>query len=124
MTTQPATRATFTDKENNMRTVDKYWAEAYGPLKFPFLPCLDVSKGRKTTFLPPEVCETVAGQRQQKLTEEQTRSVISYAAAKPGERRKSILATLDKANLTEDSAVRAFGVKIDKRMITVHIYHL
>ncbi len=59
-------------------TVQKYFYDKYHmQLKYPHLPCLQVGQEQKHTYLPPEVCNIVAGQRCiKKLTDTQTSTMI------------------------------------------------
>jgi len=59
-------------------TVAKYFADKYHlQLKYPHLPCLQVGQEQKHTYLPPEVCNIVPGQRCiKKLTDTQTSTMI------------------------------------------------
>lgn len=59
-------------------TVAKYFFDKYRmQLKYPHLPCLQVGQEQKHTYLPPEVCEIVSGQRCiKKLTDTQTSTMI------------------------------------------------
>lgn len=59
-------------------TVAKYFYDKYHmQLKYPHLPCLQVGQEQKHTYLPPEVCNIVAGQRCiKKLTDTQTSTMI------------------------------------------------
>lgn len=61
------------------------------PLRFPNLPCINVGpSSSKPVFIPPEMCETVAGQRRTKLTPMQTREIIKLAAQRPMVRAKGM----------------------------------
>lgn len=59
-------------------TVTKYFYDKYHmQLKYPHLPCLQVGQEQKHTYLPPEVCNIVPGQRCiKKLTDTQTSLMI------------------------------------------------
>lgn len=59
-------------------TVAKYFFDKYRmQLKYPHLPCLQVGQEQKHTYLPPEVCNIVPGQRCiKKLTDTQTSTMI------------------------------------------------
>lgn len=59
-------------------TVTKYFYDKYHmQLKYPHLPCLQVGQEQKHTYLPPEVCNIVPGQRCiKKLTDTQTSTMI------------------------------------------------
>lgn len=52
-------------------------------LKYPHLPCLQVGQEQKHTYLPPEVCNIVPGQRCiKKLTDTQTSTMIKVKIPK------------------------------------------
>ena len=100
-------------------TVEKYWTQKYGSLRYSWLPCLDVSKGKRVNYLPMEVCEVAPGQRILKLSDELTRNIIRFTAVKPEERREQIRLALQQAGVAQDPAARAFKIQIDQRMIQV-----
>lgn len=70
LTNQSAADTVFELGSGMSISVAKYWEQRYNPLRYPQLPCLDVSKRHRINYLPPEVCEIVAGQRRNRLTEE------------------------------------------------------
>lgn len=119
MTLEPANRLTFTDDQNRKKTVAKYFEEAYGKLKYPNLPCLDVSKVDKIIYLPLEVCEILPGQRQKRLTDEQTRKFIAHSAIEPSQRKGNITETLNKVKMMNGQAINAYKTDIDDKMIKV-----
>eukprot|EP00210_Caulerpa_lentillifera_P004611 g4397.t1 len=116
LTNQSAAEMMFELRDGSASSVAQYWMHNYGRLRFPNLPCLDVSKGRKINYLPPEVCEVVAGQRQDRLSEDQKRETIKFSAQKPGDRKSNILAMLDKADLANDPSVVEFGLGVSSEM--------
>lgn len=117
LTSQSAADTVFELANGESVSVAEYWEQHYGPLRFPHLPCLNVSKGRKMNYLPPEVCEIVAGQRQNRLTEEQTRETIKFSAQRPDNRKYNTMAMLEKADITNDEAAREFGIAVEPEMI-------
>jgi eukaryotic translation initiation factor 2C len=102
VTRRPAQTQTFPLMLENGQTVEctvaKYFADKYGiHLKYPHLPCLQVGQEQKHTYLPPEVCEIVSGQRCiKKLTDVQTSTMIKATARSAPEREREI-ATLGRA---------------------------
>ena len=100
-------------------TVEQYWKQKYGPLRYAWLPCLDVSKGRRVNYLPMEVCEIAPGQRILKLSDELTRNIIRFTAVKPDERKEKIQLALEQAGIAQDPAAQAFKLQIDHNMIKV-----
>ena len=120
LTDKPATQAMFQLKDGASMSVAEYWRQKYGPLQFPWMPCLDVSKGRKINFIPPEVCEVVSGQRIQKMTENITREMIRHTAKKPDERKRMIEEALNAANISSDPSARAFQLRVNRQMMTVN----
>ncbi|GMH35414.1 hypothetical protein BSKO_03282 [Bryopsis sp. KO-2023] len=119
LTKKAATGATFGDREGNQQTVAEYWKKAYGPLKYPFLPCLDVSKGKRVNYLPPEACTVAPGQRQLKLTDGQTREMVTRLAKPPADRKADIMQALNSSKLAEDPMLKHFGMTVDKKMTSV-----
>lgn len=119
ITNDPATDAMFVLRDGTEMSVGQYWGQKYGPLQFPWMPCLDVSKGGKVMYLPPEVCEVVSGQRIQKMTENITREMIRQTAKPPEQRKKMIEEALESANIAHDKSAQAFKLQVDRRMATV-----
>lgn len=90
-------------------------------LKYPNLPLVDVG-GQKASFLPPEVCEILPNQPfRGKLLDEQTASMISYAAKSPLENARTIeMQGLEELGFNQDTpTLDAFGVEIGKGMAVV-----
>lgn len=116
LTEQSASQLVFELKSGESVTVAEYWQQQYGPLRFPQLPCLNLTKGKKVNYLPPEVCHVAPGQRQDRLTEDQTRETIKFSAKKPDERKNNIQAMLRNANIANDATSKEFGIAINHEM--------
>lgn len=56
-----------------------------------------------------------------KMTDDQQRSMVSFTAKKPEERRKGINDVLRTANLSNNPLVKSFGIKVDSREVQVRI---
>uniref|UniRef100_A0A1I7RK51 Protein argonaute-1 n=1 Tax=Bursaphelenchus xylophilus TaxID=6326 RepID=A0A1I7RK51_BURXY len=102
-------------------TVAKYFADKYHmQLKYPHLPCLQVGQEQKHTFLPPEVCEIVSGQRCiKKLTDIQTSTMIKATARSAPEREREIASLVKRAEFTNDPYAQEFGISINSNMTEV-----
>ena len=119
LTRNSASHEIFTLRDGTSLSIADYWEEKYGELQYPWLPCLDVSKGRKKNYLPMEVCEIAAGQRILKMADDQTRNMIRFTAIPPEERKNQIHRTLKEAEIDRDPAVQAFQIRIEAEMIQV-----
>lgn len=117
LTSHSAFDTVFELRNGSSVSVAQYWEQYYSPLRYPHLPCLDVSKGRRINYLPPEVCEIVPGQRQNRLTEEQAKEMVKFSAQKPEDRKYNIMAMLEKADIANDDATREFGIAVEPEMI-------
>lgn len=58
-----------------------------------------------------------------KMTDDQQRSMVSFTAKKPAERRTGISDVLKSANLSKNPLVSAFGIHVDDKEITVRTTH-
>lgn len=102
-------------------TVAKYFYDKYHiQLKYPHLPCLQVGQEQKHTYLPPEVCHIVAGQRCiKKLTDVQTSTMIKATARSAPEREREISTLVRKAEFSADPFAHEFGITINPAMTEV-----
>lgn len=116
LTERSAAETVFEMKNGQSMTIAEYWQKQYGPLRFPQLPCLNVTKGKRVNFLPLEVCKIAPGQRQDRLTEDQTRETIKFSAKKSDERKHNIQEMLRKANIANDATSKEFGIAINHEM--------
>ncbi|KAL3117936.1 hypothetical protein niasHT_005179 [Heterodera trifolii] len=102
-------------------TVAKYFYDKYRlQLKYPHLPCLQVGQEQKHTYLPPEVCMIVSGQRCiKKLTDNQTSTMIKATARSAPEREKEISELVRRAEFINDPFAHEFGISITPVMTEV-----
>ncbi|CAL2051731.1 unnamed protein product [Caenorhabditis brenneri] len=102
-------------------TVGKYFFDKYRiQLKYPHLPCLQVGQEQKHTYLPPEVCNIVPGQRCiKKLTDVQTSTMIKATARSAPEREREISNLVRKAEFSADPFAHEFGITINPAMTEV-----
>ncbi|VDK54362.1 unnamed protein product [Anisakis simplex] len=102
-------------------TVTKYFFDKYRmQLKYPHLPCLQVGQEQKHTYLPPEVCNIVPGQRCiKKLTDTQTSTMIKATARSAPEREREISNLVRKAEFNSDPFAHEFGIAINTAMTEV-----
>jgi eukaryotic translation initiation factor 2C len=125
VTRRPAQSQTFPLQLENGQTVEStvasYFKEKYNmTLKYPHLPCLQVGQEQKHTYLPPEVCEIVSGQRCiKKLTDTQTSTMIKATARSAPEREREISNLVRRAEFTNDPYAQEFGVTIQPAMTEV-----
>ncbi|TKR83033.1 hypothetical protein L596_016687 [Steinernema carpocapsae] len=86
----------------------------------PALPCLQVGQEQKHTYLPPEVCNIVPGQRCiKKLTDTQTSTMIKATARSAPEREREISNLVRHAEFNADPYAHEFGIAINTAMTEV-----
>ncbi|KAI1709334.1 piwi domain-containing protein [Ditylenchus destructor] len=125
VTRRPAQTQTFPLQLESGQTIEctvaKYFFDKYRiQLKYPHLPCLQVGQEQKHTYLPPEVCEIVSGQRCiKKLTDTQTSTMIKATARSAPEREREISALVRRAEFTNDPFAHEFGISIMPMMTEV-----
>lgn len=97
------------DKE---MTVDRYFAEKYGKLKYPNLPCV-VKKGKDNTplYFPLECLRIAKNQRyEKKLTEREVAEMIKIASKQPFERFKCIKDQIADMGATRNETLKNFNL--------------
>uniref|UniRef100_A0A914BUJ2 Protein argonaute-1 n=1 Tax=Acrobeloides nanus TaxID=290746 RepID=A0A914BUJ2_9BILA len=125
VTRRPAQTQTFPLQLDSGQTIEctvaKYFYDKYRiQLKYPHLPCLQVGQEQKHTYLPPEVCEIVSGQRCiKKLTDTQTSTMIKATARSAPEREREIATLVRRAEFTNDPFAHEFGISITPMMTEV-----
>uniref|UniRef100_A0A8C5W967 Protein argonaute-1 n=1 Tax=Leptobrachium leishanense TaxID=445787 RepID=A0A8C5W967_9ANUR len=102
-------------------TVAQYFKDRHKIiLRFPHLPCLQVGQEQKHTYLPPEVCNIVAGQRCiKKLTDNQTSTMIRATARSAPDRQEEISKLMRSASYSTDPFVREFAIMVRDDMTDV-----
>lgn len=69
-----------------------------------------------------EVCKIASGQRKLKLDERQTSEMIKTAAKRPQDRAAFIeKAVTEQANFPNDPVAKAFGLKVNPKMMEVEV---
>uniref|UniRef100_A0A914WP66 Protein argonaute-1 n=1 Tax=Plectus sambesii TaxID=2011161 RepID=A0A914WP66_9BILA len=125
VTRRPAQTQTFPLQLESGQTIEctvaKYFFDKYRmQLKYPHLPCLQVGQEQKHTYLPPEVCNIVPGQRCiKKLTDTQTSTMIKATARSAPEREREIANLVRKAEFNADPFAHEFGIAINPTMTEV-----
>ncbi|KHJ99080.1 piwi domain protein, partial [Oesophagostomum dentatum] len=125
VTRRPAQTQTFPLQLETGQTIEctvaKYFYDKYRiQLKYPHLPCLQVGQEQKHTYLPPEVCHVVPGQRCiKKLTDTQTSTMIKATARSAPEREREIANLVRKAEFSADPFAHEFGIAINSAMTEV-----
>ncbi|KAI1742458.1 ribonuclease H-like domain-containing protein [Xylaria scruposa] len=106
-------------------SVYDYFLTAYRfTIEKPTLPVINVGTGENPSYLPPELCEIVPGQRTtHNLSANQTKKMIDFAVRGPADNAKSIVSkALSTAGISENnkpSQLDRFGVTISRNLITV-----
>lgn len=115
---QPASSVMFEMDDQKMSVAD-YFAKTYGPLRYPNLPVVIIKKKGMELFFPIEVLNIHAGQRYiKKLDEQQTASLIKFAAKPPIERFRIIQDKINKLPILKNANNDSFGVVFDSKYAT------
>eukprot|EP00252_Welwitschia_mirabilis_P007833 TRINITY_DN19553_c0_g1_i1.p1 TRINITY_DN19553_c0_g1~~TRINITY_DN19553_c0_g1_i1.p1 ORF type:complete len:1050 (+),score=113.01 TRINITY_DN19553_c0_g1_i1:425-3574(+) len=115
------------DTDNGTQVTESlvsYFTKKYNlKLKYPHLPCLDVSKNKnKQNFIPMEICELCPGQRYSRdYLDTQQQKIFNYIACPPSSDRKS--AIINFINSRDGPAggtyPSGYGLSLDKSMVSV-----
>uniref|UniRef100_J3M1E5 Protein argonaute 2 n=2 Tax=Oryza brachyantha TaxID=4533 RepID=J3M1E5_ORYBR len=125
LTDKPASQITFVDSESGQtkRLIDYYSQQYDKVIKYPMLPCLDLSKSKdKQNYVPIELCELLEGQRYPKESlHRDFDKKLKQMALIPAPKRKQEI--LDLVN-AEDGPCRGeiaqqFGISLDVQMMEV-----
>ncbi|KGN47971.1 protein argonaute 16 isoform X1 [Cucumis sativus] len=82
-----------------------------------YLPCLDVGKPKRPTYIPLELCSLVSLQRYTKaLSSMQRASLVEKSRQKPQEKIKIVTDALKNYRYDEDPVLAQCGVKIDRQL--------
>jgi eukaryotic translation initiation factor 2C len=112
---QPASSVMF-EIEDKRQSVAEYFAAAYKPLTYPNLPVVVVKKRGMTLFFPIEVLDLHDGQKyQKKFDEQQTATLIKYAAKPPIDRFKIIREKADELKVLRNTTNDTFGIVFDNK---------
>ncbi|WUR02081.1 protein argonaute-2 (AGO2) [Vairimorpha necatrix] len=107
---EPASSCKF-EMDGKSYTVAEYFAQTYGPLKFPNLPVVLIKKRGMELYFPIEVLDVHGGQRYiKKLDEQQTSTLIKYAAKPPIDRFRIIQDKLRDLPILNNNKSDSFGV--------------
>lgn len=81
-----------------------------------YLPCLDVGKPKRPTYMPLELCSLVSLQRYTKaLSSMQRASLVEKSRQKPQEKIKIVTDALKNYGYDEDPVLAQCGVRIDRQ---------
>ncbi|KAK8701304.1 hypothetical protein V6N13_019694 [Hibiscus sabdariffa] len=84
------------------------------------LPCINVGKPKRPTYIPLELCSLVSLQRYTKaLTTFQRASLVEKSRQKPQERMTVLSSALQRSNYNADSMLRSCGVAISSNFTQV-----
>ncbi|CAG8640305.1 9527_t:CDS:10, partial [Ambispora leptoticha] len=121
ISSKPANQITFTNSDNEVLDVAKYFHKTYNkPLTFPHLPCVVINIKNNMCF-PMEVCEVIEGQRYpRKLNEKQTADMIKFTCQPPHLRANKIKRGLEILNYRENDHMKQFGMKVSNEMTVVN----
>lgn len=110
---EPASSCRF-EMDGKSYTVAEYFANTYKPLMYPNLPVVIIKKRGMELYFPIEVLNIHAGQRYvKKLDEQQTATLIKYAAKPPVERFSIIQDKLRDLPILKNKENDSFNVVFD-----------
>ncbi|CAK7349045.1 unnamed protein product [Dovyalis caffra] len=85
-----------------------------------YLPCLDVGKPKRPSYLPLELCSLISLQRYTKaLSSMQRASLVEKSRQKPQERIKTVTEALRSYRYDEDPVLSSCGISIEKQLTQV-----
>lgn len=114
-----AARAEFIKDDKSRTTVDRYYqTDKHYRIKYPNFPTLWVGSKNKKILVPAELCTIVKDQVvNRKMTENQTRNMIRYAATNTDVRKDNIKHAITEAEFNKSPAVNEFGIKVVERFL-------
>ncbi|KAG7199076.1 hypothetical protein KM043_017975 [Ampulex compressa] len=98
----------FAGSDGKTFTIEQYFAqEKQYKIKYPRLKCLWVGPMDKKVYIPAELCTIVAGQAvQRKLDENQTSTMIKYAATNTETRKEKIMKAFAALRLNDNPSMK------------------
>lgn len=113
---QPCSSVMF-EIDGKRQSVAEYFAQAYKPLQYPNLPVVVVKKRGMTLFFPLEVLDIHSGQKyQKKFDDQQTATLIKYAAKPPIDRFRIIREKAEELKVLKNPESESFGIVFDNKM--------
>ncbi|KAK7521474.1 Piwi domain-containing protein [Phyllosticta citriasiana] len=101
----------------NIKIADYFWGKYQRKLQ-PNMPLVQMTK--RGMIMPLDLCDIVENQRYPfKLSEDQTSKMIKFAVKEPASRWASIQEGLSKLAWGQDPILRAWGLRIDEKPVTV-----
>lgn len=112
---QPCSSVMF-EIDDKRQSVAEYFAQAYKPLQYPNLPVVVVKKRGMTLFFPLEVLNIHTGQKyQKKFDDQQTATLIKYAAKPPIDRFRIIREKAEELKVLKNPESESFGIVFDNK---------
>ncbi|PAV74327.1 hypothetical protein WR25_13833 isoform C [Diploscapter pachys] len=103
------------------KTVAQYFAEKYGDLRWPKLPCLHVGPPNRNIYFPLEICQLDSPQKyNKKLSEKQTSAIIKAAAVDAQHRQERIELLCKQAGFDTDPFLKEFGLTVSPNMFEMN----
>ncbi|OXU25990.1 hypothetical protein TSAR_010814 [Trichomalopsis sarcophagae] len=110
----------FEHNGHNVTVEHYYKIEKKYTIKYPDFPCLWVGGRDKNVHVPPEICTIVGGQAtQKKLDENQTSSMIKFAATGTEDRKRKIMDAFNSMRHNQDPCMKEFGISVSGEFETV-----
>ncbi|KAJ0167680.1 Protein argonaute-3 [Colletotrichum tanaceti] len=109
------------NKEPGFYTVEQYWTWKYGKAPDKTLPLVNLGTRDKPMFFPAEQCTIMPGQAvRSKLTGEETTAMLDFACRSPFANAVSLTVESCSALGFDDKLLDDFGLKVDKKLLTVN----
>ncbi|GLJ29019.1 hypothetical protein SUGI_0572690 [Cryptomeria japonica] len=84
------------------------------------LPCVDVGRLKRPSYIPIELCEILPGQRYTKgLTTAQRSSVVEQSRQKPENRMVVLQKTMEANDYNSDPLLRACNIDVDRQLMAI-----
>ncbi|KRZ66081.1 Protein argonaute-3, partial [Trichinella papuae] len=113
-------RSVVFEKDGKKVSIAEYFRDAYGPLKYPNLPLVQVGSKSKAIYFPVELCQVAKCQRyDKKLKAFQMKSIIRFASTEAPTRIQRCIDLVQKSNFNSDPFLKSFGVQIKPEPIMV-----
>lgn len=119
LSSRSADNITF-DANGHKVSIADYFHRHYGiRLRNPRAPCVKTNP-KKDTYVPIEMLHVAEKQRVMgKLSDDQTRSIVTIASRKPAQRRQAALSVMRELDHKRDPVCKDFGLDVSQKPVTV-----
>ncbi|XP_035204495.1 LOW QUALITY PROTEIN: protein argonaute-4-like [Stegodyphus dumicola] len=103
------------------KSVAQYFAERYGALRYPQLPCLELESRRNKNYMPMENCEIIEGQpKVGELKDDLKRRMIRSTAVPPVQRFRSIMDYSKTIENVSGTVMNDFEINMDAQCMSLN----